>query len=360
MKEILLAHLKQYPQMQLQDVVKLLYQSEFGDGHMITSPEKSLDRLKEEYKSFKWEYSPIICEPIGGEMYRIYLSALEDGLSEETLNRMFTETAARASGTREGFEEKLRCLLQCCRSGELPFTLAQAEAFLDTYRSQGYPAVRHSSCYRSAYHPAYRIVSASYARYYEAFVRIDRALRERMQVQIAIDGMCAAGKSTMGRILQSIYSCRLFHMDDFFLQPYQRTADRLSQIGGNVDYERFKKEILDHLNDREGLEYQIYSCKAQRLDCRIQTDWTPLSIIEGSYSQHPFFGDIWDLRFFCEIDPAEQLNRIRIRNGEAMCERFKQEWIPKENAYFDTFGIREKSICLTDGKTKNSKNILTD
>ena len=184
-----------------------------------------------------------------------------------------------------------------------------------------------------------------------------------MQVQIAIDGMCAAGKSTMGRILQSIYSCRLFHMDDFFLQPYQRTADRLSQIGGNVDYERFKKEILDHLNDREGLEYQIYSCKAQRLDCRIQTDWTPLSIIEGSYSQHPFFGDIWDLRFFCEIDPAEQLNRIRIRNGEAMCERFKQEWIPKENAYFDTFGIREKSICLTDGKTKktkNSKNILTD
>ena len=33
MKEILLAHLKQYPQMQLQDVVKLLYQSEFGGGH---------------------------------------------------------------------------------------------------------------------------------------------------------------------------------------------------------------------------------------------------------------------------------------------------------------------------------------
>ena len=46
MKKILLAHLKQYPQMQLQDVVKLLYQSEFGGGHMITSPEKSLDRKK--------------------------------------------------------------------------------------------------------------------------------------------------------------------------------------------------------------------------------------------------------------------------------------------------------------------------
>ena len=65
MKEILLAHLKQYPQMQLQDVVKLLYQSEFGGGHMITSPEKSLDRLKEEYKSFKWSILPLYANQSG-------------------------------------------------------------------------------------------------------------------------------------------------------------------------------------------------------------------------------------------------------------------------------------------------------
>lgn len=353
MKEILLKHLKQYPQMQLQDAVKLLYQSEFGGGHLIASPEKSLNRLKEEYEHIQEPDSSVICEPIGGGMYRIYLSALDHGLSAETLNRMFVETADRKVGTRESFEKKLALLIRCCQTGELPFDKAQAESFLASYRSQGYPAVSHSDGYRSAFHPAYRVVSDSYVRYYEAFVRIDRALKENRQVQIAIDGMCAAGKSTMGRILQSIYSCRLFHMDDFFLQPHQRTADRLAQIGGNVDYERFKKEVLNHLDDREGLEYQIYSCKSQTLDKRIQTSWTPLNIIEGSYSQHPCFGDIWDLRFFCEIDPAEQLNRIRIRNGEAMCQRFKQEWIPKENAYFSAFGIREKSICLEDGKIKN-------
>lgn len=353
MKEILLKHLKRYPQMQLQDAVKLLYQSEFGGGHMIASPEKSLICLEEEYRNFNGKHSPVICEPIGGGMYRIYLSALDHGLSAETLNRIFTETADRKVGTRESFDEKLALLIQCCQTGELPFDEAQVRVFLASYRSQGYPAVSHSDRYRSAYHPAYRVVSDSYVRYYEALVRIDQALAEKKQVQIAIDGMCAAGKSTMGRILQSIYSCRLFHMDDFFLQPCQRTACRLAQIGGNIDYERFQEEILDHLNDREGLEYQIYNCKAQKLDRRIQTAWTPLNIIEGSYSQHPHFGNIWDLRFFCEIDPAEQLNRIRIRNGKAMCERFKQEWIPKENAYFSAFGIREKSICLKDGKVKN-------
>ena len=42
MKEILLEHFHRYPQMQLQDAVKLLYQSEFGGGHMITSPEKNV------------------------------------------------------------------------------------------------------------------------------------------------------------------------------------------------------------------------------------------------------------------------------------------------------------------------------
>ena len=34
-------------------------------------------------------------------------------------------------------------------------------------------------------------------------------------------------------------------MDDYFLQPYQRTEERLAEPGGNVDYERFKEEIYD-------------------------------------------------------------------------------------------------------------------
>jgi hypothetical protein len=31
----------------------------------------------------------------------------------------------------------------------------------------------------------------------------------------------------------------LFHTDDFFLQPHQRTRERLESVGGNIDYERF-------------------------------------------------------------------------------------------------------------------------
>lgn len=100
MKEILLEHFHRYPQMQLQDAVKLLYQSEFGGGHMVTSPEKSLKSLEDEWKGCKGRKPPVVCESIGGGMHRIYIDALNEGLSPDTLNRLFVETANGKGGTR--------------------------------------------------------------------------------------------------------------------------------------------------------------------------------------------------------------------------------------------------------------------
>ena len=66
-------------------------------------------------------------------------------------------------------------------------------------------------------------------------VRIDRLMAERERVLVAIDGGSASGKTTLGALLQSIYVCPVFHMDDFFLRPEQRTEARFTQPGGNVD-----------------------------------------------------------------------------------------------------------------------------
>ena len=360
MRDLLREHRKMYPCMQVQDAVKLLYQSEFGGGHMIANPQKSLEFLKQEQRERKGHLASLkktdfpVCQPIGGGMYRISLDALDEGLSPETLNQMFVQTADHKMGTREGLEEKFRLLLQCSRQGDLPFGEEQVLSYLDDYRAKGYPMVSHSAVYREAYSPAYRVVSEAYVRYYRAFCRIDQALKKarmsggRSQVLAAIDGMCASGKSTMGRILQGIYSCNLFHMDDYFLQPHQRTEERMKEIGGNVDYERFQKEILAHIGDEKGLSYQVYDCSKRQLAQRIQVPRSDLNIVEGSYSQHPYFGPVWDLRFFCGISEEEQISRIRLRNGEAMLERFKNEWIPKENEYFTAFSIREKSIAASE------------
>lgn len=42
-KDIIIEHTKKYPQMQISDLVKLVFQSEFGGGHMIG---KSIGQLK--------------------------------------------------------------------------------------------------------------------------------------------------------------------------------------------------------------------------------------------------------------------------------------------------------------------------
>ena len=79
------------------------------------------------------------------------------------------------------------------------------------------------------------------------FSEIDRRLAKE-KLTVVIEGSSASGKTTLAEMLREIYGCTVFHMDDFFLRPEQRTSDRYAQIGGNVDYERFLYEVLIPLN----------------------------------------------------------------------------------------------------------------
>ena len=47
-------------------------------------------------------------------------------------------------------------------------------------------------------------------------------------MMIAIDGRCAAGKTTLADRLKEEFDCSVIHMDHFFLQPKQRTKQRLA------------------------------------------------------------------------------------------------------------------------------------
>ena len=163
---------------------------------------------------------------------------------------------------------------------------------------------------------------------------------------VGIDGMCATGKTTLGYYLKEQFDCNLFHMDDFFLRPEQRTPERLAQVGGNVDYERFREEVLEPIRKKETVRYRPYCCRTGEIADGSRIAYKPLNIIEGSYSLHPFFGDLYDLRVFTESTPDRQKRHILERNGEAMLQRFVEEWIPKENAYFEKFRIREKCLIV--------------
>ena len=158
---------------------------------------------------------------------------------------------------------------------------------------------------------------------------------------VAIDGRCASGKSTLAQCICEQTGCNLIHMDDFFLRPHQRTAERMNEPGGNIDYERFLDEVLIPLKKGTDFSYRPYCCRTGDFGAPILIDGNKLTLIEGSYSCHPKFADFYDITFFMDVSACEQLKRIECRNGREALEKFRTLWIPLEEKYFNEFNIKE-------------------
>ena len=184
--------------------------------------------------------------------------------------------------------------------------------------------------------------------------RIDALLKTGRRIVIAIDGNCAAGKTTLASVLEKEYDCNVFHMDDFFLRPEQRTAQRYAEPGGNVDYERFREEVLVPMKNGAAFSYRPFSCKTFSLSDAVEVSPKALNIVEGTYCLHPYFGDAYDLTLFLSVDPQLQRERIYQRPAH-LIERFFTDWIPMERRYFETFQIPEKADVRLQAKTAHSE-----
>jgi hypothetical protein len=135
-------------------------------------------------------------------------------------------------------------------------------------------------------------------------------------------------------------------MDDFYLPPALRTEERLSEPGGNIHYERFLQEVAPGLLGGEAFDYRPLDCSDFSLGEPVLVPKTALTIVEGSYSQHPKLRHLYDLSAFIRCEPEVQIERIRARDGEEWLQRFIKEWIPLENAYFSAFSVDEASDFL--------------
>jgi len=349
MKDLLLKQYNLYPKMQIQDMVKLIYQNEFAGGHLVENEKNSMQKLQEECCSLEQcspnrRISDNAFEEIGNGLCRFHLTALQcNTISLTTINRFFLNTANSIRGSIQSFEEKLDVLRQCCKNRELPYSLEELETYLYAYKHQGYPPVSHSEVYRTTYTPTYRIVKSVYHDFFEVFCRIDSLQESQNTVNVAIDGNSGSGKSTLASLIGDIYDCNIFNMDHFFLTPELRTEERFKEVGGNVDYVRFKQEVIAGLQSGHEFQYRIYDCRQNVFGQPISVIPKKLNIIEGSYSMHPTLINNYDLKIFLHIDEKKQRLRILKRNGASMLKRFLGEWIPLENRYFKELNIQEQS-----------------
>ena len=185
-------------------------------------------------------------------------------------------------------------------------------------------------------------------RYEALFSRVEKLLSEKARVTVAIDGGAATGKTTLAALLAERYGGEIVHMDDFFLRPEQRTPERFEEAGGNFDRERFLEEVIPFIGKREPFSYRIFDCSQMRLFGKASVPACSLVIVEGSYSHHPAFAEVFDLRVFLRVDGEERKRRIIKRNGEKS-KMFFTRWIPLENRYFEAFAIEKKADLVIFG-----------
>lgn len=167
-------------------------------------------------------------------------------------------------------------------------------------------------------------------------------------VLVAVDGRCASGKTTFAGYLLKALDCNVFHMDDYFLRPEQRTAERLKEPGGNVDRERFSEEVLIPLTEgADKIVYRRFDCHTMSLQPPVRVTTKKINIIEGAYCCHPDLIDKYDMKIFFDITKELQKERILNRNGSKQWEVFRDRWIPMEERYFEEFKVKEQcDICV--------------
>ncbi len=165
---------------------------------------------------------------------------------------------------------------------------------------------------------------------------INRIRQSKDRVLIAIDGRCASGKTTLAKKLKEELSCNVIHMDDFFLRPEQRTAERYDEPGGNVDRERFIVEVLQPLQTGKVFSYSPFDCHTMALGEPVTAKPSGVTVIEGTYSCHPALWEFYDLHIFLTTTPEKQFDRLAKRNG-ANIQMFRKKWIPLEERYFTAY-----------------------
>ena len=339
-KQRLLEHCLRYPNLQIEDLFKYIFQSAFGCEHMVSSADAAVDWICREYGAGGYGVE-IDTEPLDGGYSRAHLCWLDRGLAPKTLGALFCRSAKAEANGREALVEKLNIAREMIEAGELPFELSAFEEKRLAWEREGYAALHHSSRFRESYHPAYRVVANDYARFLPLFAKIDEGLQNG-NLTLAVEGGSASGKTTLASMLREVYDCAVFHMDDFFLRPEQRTAERFAEAGGNVDRERFLEEVLLPLQSNAPVSYRPFDCSTQTLKSAVTVAPRPLTVIEGAYSMHPELASHYDLSVYLDIDAEYQRARILKRNSPQFARLFFDRWIPMETAYFSETGARAR------------------
>jgi len=177
--------------------------------------------------------------------------------------------------------------LEECLTAAEALPLPGMADWLAVYRRQGCPPVHHSPAYREAYDPHYRVLRTAYGGYFPALLAAARLARS------------------------------------------------------------FLQEVLEPAGVGAPIRCRPYDCRSGTLREGTTLPARPLTVVEGSYSQHPLLSARYDLRMFLTCAPEEQRRRLERREG-AHFAAYESRWMPLEERYIRQCGPEKGCQLVID------------
>lgn len=152
-----------HPSMQMQDIIKMGFQSVFGVEHLLADTERARGYFTQEYEATPADFSIPLYEPLSDLFCRVNLGAWKArNYTPEDLFRLFVETASfHVPGTEAELDHCSESAERLIANGLFPFSPEEWKDYYDAYKKGGIHPVHHSDAYRLAEQPAYRLIRRS-------------------------------------------------------------------------------------------------------------------------------------------------------------------------------------------------------
>ncbi len=152
-----LDQLRSYPDMQIQDIYKFVFQGVMGSGHAIQSESIAFERFQAELSNLCQPDSPEeVVEFLSTKIIRVNLRPyVRNGGDTSSLFKAFVRTGY----THGGSEKELGPVWEVIKPLQTKFNHDDMDIYFSLQRKSGFPAVHHSGIYRELYTPSYRVIS---------------------------------------------------------------------------------------------------------------------------------------------------------------------------------------------------------